>query len=106
MKYVPFRGKIIVRIKENTTTKGGLYIPGNVSERFREGTILSIGEGEVIGTFNDQLVLKPMEVAVEDVVLFDTTRAVKLTESEYIITEHDLQTKMVRESLPEANELH
>lgn len=65
--FAPLHDRILVRrIQESETTRGGIVIPGNVSEKPREGEILAVGRGKV----NSRGDVLPITLRVGQRVLF------------------------------------
>ncbi len=67
MKLKPLQDRLVVRrVKEETTTKGGIIIPDSAKERPLEGEVLAVGNGKKL---EDGTVI-PLDVKQGDRVLF------------------------------------
>ncbi len=67
MKIRPLHDRVIVkRVEEETTTAGGIVLPGSAAEKPSQGVILAVGNGKVL----DNGEVRPLEVKVGDKVLF------------------------------------
>ncbi len=67
MKIRPLQDRIIVkRIEEEEKTKGGIIIPDTAKEKPQEARVVAVGKGKV----NDDGKITPLEVKVNDRVLF------------------------------------
>jgi chaperonin GroES len=66
-KLRPLKDRVVVRrLAPETTTAGGIIIPDSAKERPQRAVVLAVGSGSV----NQEGVVKPLEVKVNDVVLF------------------------------------
>ncbi len=67
MKIRPLQDRIIVkRIEEEEKSKGGIIIPDTAKEKPQEGKVIAVGKGKM----NDDGKLTPLDVKVNDRVLF------------------------------------
>ncbi|CAA9891624.1 chaperone Hsp10, affects cell division [Candidatus Methylobacter favarea] len=67
MKIRPLHDRVIVkRVEEETTTPGGIVLPGSAAEKPSQGMILAVGRGKVL----DNGDVRALEVKVGDKVLF------------------------------------
>lgn len=67
MKIRPLHDRIIVkRVAEETTTAGGIVLPGSAAEKPSQGEVLAVGKGKWL----DNGEIRAMEVQVGDKVLF------------------------------------
>ncbi len=67
MKIRPLHDRVIVkRVEEETTSAGGIVLPGSATEKPSEGEILAVGNGKVL----DSGETRALEVKVGDKVLF------------------------------------
>ena len=67
MKIRPLHDRVIVkRVEEETTTAGGIVLPGSAAEKPSQGLILAVGNGKVL----DNGETRPLDVKVGDKVLF------------------------------------
>ncbi|NOT11409.1 MAG: co-chaperone GroES [Methylococcaceae bacterium] len=67
MKIRPLHDRVIVkRVEEETTTPGGIVLPGSAAEKPSQGVILAVGTGKPL----DNGSVRALEVKVGDKVLF------------------------------------
>lgn len=67
MKIRPLHDRVIVkRVEEETTTAGGIVLPGSAAEKPSQGIVLAVGTGKVL----DNGDVRALEVKVGDKVLF------------------------------------
>ena len=67
MNIRPLHDRVIVkRLEEETTTAGGIVLPGSAAEKPSQGIILAVGSGKAL----DNGTVRPLEVKVGDKVLF------------------------------------
>jgi len=67
MKVRPLHDRVIVkRVEEETTTPGGIVLPGSAAEKPSQGKVLAVGTGKVL----DNGTVRALEVKVGDKVLF------------------------------------
>lgn len=67
MKLQPLSNRIIIKtLDEEKTTKSGIIIPDNATERPMKGTVIAVGPGRQ----NEKGETIPVAVKVNDVVLF------------------------------------
>jgi len=67
MKIRPLHDRVIVkRVEEETTTAGGIVLPGSAAEKPSQGVVLAVGNGKVL----DNGEVRPLDVKVGDKVLF------------------------------------
>ncbi len=67
MKIRPLHDRVIVkRVAEETTTAGGIVLPGSAAEKPSEGEVLAVGNGKQL----DNGEIRALEVKVGDKVLF------------------------------------
>jgi chaperonin GroES len=57
---------IVKRVEEETTTAGGIVLPGSAAEKPSQGKVLAVGNGKLL----DNGTVRPLEVKVGDKVLF------------------------------------
>ena len=84
MKLRPLQDRILVlRMEEETTTKGGIIIPDTAKEKPAEGKVVSVGNGK-IGDDGKRI---PLEVKKGDRILFGkySGTEVKIEGEEYLI---------------------
>ena len=67
MNIRPLHDRVIVkRVEEETTTPGGIVLPGSAAEKPSQGIILAVGTGKAL----DNGTVRALEVKVGDKVLF------------------------------------
>mgnify|MGYP001636600483 CR=1 FL=1 len=67
MKIRPLHDRVIVkRVEEETTTPGGIVLPGSAAEKPSQGVVLAVGGGKQL----DNGSVRALEVKVGDKVLF------------------------------------
>ena len=67
MNIRPLHDRVIVkRVEEETTTAGGIVLPGSAAEKPSQGVILAVGTGKAL----DNGTVRALEVKVGDKVLF------------------------------------
>lgn len=67
MKIRPLHDRIVVRrTEEEQKTAGGILLPGSAAEKPQQGEVIAAGNGLVC----DNGEVRPLDVAVGDVVLF------------------------------------
>lgn len=69
MSIRPLHDRVIVkRVEEETTTAGGIVLPGSAAEKPTEGVVLAVGNGKPL----DNGTIRALEVKVGDKVLYDS----------------------------------
>lgn len=67
MNIRPLHDRVIVkRVEEETTSAGGIVLPGSAAEKPSQGKVLAIGSGKPL----DNGQVRPMDVKVGDKILF------------------------------------
>jgi chaperonin GroES len=67
MNIRPLRDRVIVkRVEEETTTPGGIVLPGSAAEKPSQGVVLAVGTGKLL----DNGSVHTLDVKVGDKVLF------------------------------------
>jgi chaperonin GroES len=67
MNIRPLHDRVIVkRLEEETTTAGGIVLPGSAAEKPSQGMVLAVGSGKQL----DNGTVRVLEVKVGDKVLF------------------------------------
>ncbi|PPD04931.1 MAG: co-chaperone GroES [Methylobacter sp.] len=67
MNIRPLHDRVIVkRVEEETTTAGGIVLPGSAAEKPSQGLVLAVGNGKPL----DNGTVRALEVKVGDKVLF------------------------------------
>ena len=85
MKIRPLRDRVAVRREEEeTTSAGGIVLPGSATEKPNQGIVVAVGDGIVL----DNGEVRPLGVSVGDKVLFGKyadSNTVKVDGEELII---------------------
>jgi chaperonin GroES len=67
MNIRPLHDRVLVRrVEEETTTAGGIVLPGSAAEKPNEGVILAVGNGKILENGD----VRPMDVKVGDKIMF------------------------------------
>ncbi len=67
MNIRPLHDRVLVRrVEEETTTAGGIVLPGSAAEKPNEGVILAVGNGRILENGD----VRPMDVKVGDKIMF------------------------------------
>ncbi len=88
MNIRPLHDRVIVkRVAEETTTAGGIVLPGSAAEKPSEGEVLAVGTGKVL----DNGQVHELHVKVGDKVLFGkySGSEVKIDGEELIVMRED-----------------
>jgi len=88
MKIRPLHDRVIVRrVEEETTTAGGIVLPGSAAEKPSEGEVLAVGNGKLLENGD----IRPLDVKVGDRVLFGkySGTEVKVDGEEVIVMRED-----------------
>jgi chaperonin GroES len=91
MNVRPLHDRVLVRrMEEETTSAGGIVLPGSAAEKPNTGEVLAVGNGKILENGN----VRPMDVKVGDKVLFGQYggTAVKVEGEELLMMrEEDIQ---------------
>ena len=88
MNIRPLHDRVVVkRMEEETTTAGGIVLPGSAAEKPSRGEIVAIGNGKVLDTGER----RTLDVKVGDQVLFGkySGSEVKLGDDELLVMRED-----------------
>jgi len=67
MNIRPLHDRVLVRrMEEETTTAGGIVLPGSAAEKPNQGEVLAVGHGKILENGS----VRPMDVKVGDKILF------------------------------------
>lgn len=67
MNLRPLHDRVVVkRVEEETTTPGGIVLPGSAAEKPSQGVVLAVGNGKLL----DSGAVRALDVKVGDKVLF------------------------------------
>ena len=84
MKIRPLQDRVVVRrTEEETTTAGGIVLPGSATEKPAQGEVLAVGPGKRLENGDTQ----PVDVNVGDTVVFGkySSNTVKIDDEELLI---------------------
>lgn len=84
MNIRPLQDRVVVRrMEEETTTAGGIVLPGSATEKPAQGEVLAVGPGKRSDNGDTQ----PVDVKVGDKVVFGkySSNTVKIGEEELLI---------------------
>jgi chaperonin GroES len=88
MEFRPLHDRLLVkRNPAEEVSKGGIIIPDSAKEKPIEGTVVAVGNGKIL----DDGKVRPLEVKVDDVVLFGkySGTEIKMDGQEHIILRED-----------------
>jgi chaperonin GroES len=85
MKIRPLYDRIVVRrSEEETTSAGGIVLPGSAAEKPNQGEVIAVGEGQVMQDGS----IRPLNLKVGDKIVFGQysgSNKVKVGDEELII---------------------
>jgi chaperonin GroES len=84
MNIRPLQDRVVVRrMEEETTTAGGIVLPGSAAEKPAQGEVLAVGPGKRLENGDTQ----PVDVKVGDKVVFGkySSNTIKLGDEELLI---------------------
>ena len=84
MKIRPLQDRVVVRrMEEETTSAGGIVLPGSATEKPAQGEVLAVGPGRRLDSGDTQ----PVDVNVGDTVVFGkySSNTVKVDDEELLI---------------------
>ncbi len=74
MKIRPLHDRIIVKRKDNESkSAGGIVLTGSAAGKSTRGKVLAVGKGRML----DNGVIKPLDIKVGDIVIFNDGYSVK-----------------------------
>jgi len=88
MNIRPLHDRVVVkRMDEETTTSGGIVLPGSAAEKPQRGEVLAVGNGKVL----DSGERKALDVKIGDQILFGkySGSEVKIDDSELLVMRED-----------------
>ena len=88
MNIRPLHDRVVVkRMDEETTTSGGIVLPGSAAEKPQRGEVLAVGNGKVL----DSGERKALDVKVGDQILFGkySGSEVKIDDAELLVMRED-----------------
>lgn len=84
--------RVLIKVDEEETTRGGIYLPDSAQEKPQRGTVMAVGEGQRL----DSGKLAEPDVKVGDRVIFSKYGGTEVTDGdeEYVIlNSHDILAK-------------
>lgn len=84
MKIRPLQDRVVVKRKEEeTTSAGGIVLPGSATEKPAQGEVLAVGPGRLL----DNGEVRPLDLKVGDTVVFGkyASNTVKVGDDELLI---------------------
>jgi chaperonin GroES len=88
MNIRPLHDRVVVkRMEEETTTAGGIVLPGSAAEKPQRGEVLAVGNGKIL----DSGERKALDVKVGDQILFGkySGSEVKIDNDELLVMRED-----------------
>ena len=89
MKIRPLHDRVVIRrMEEETTSAGGIVLPGSAAEKPTQGEVVAVGNGQI--TENG---VRALDVKVGDTVMFGQYSGTEITvdgESLLIMSENDI----------------
>ena len=88
MKIRPLHDRVIVkRVEEETTSPGGIVLPGSAAEKPSRGSVIAVGNGKVAENGD----VRPLDVKVGDSILFGkySGSEVKVDGEDYLVMRED-----------------
>lgn len=84
MNIRPLQDRVVVRrMEEETTTAGGIVLPGSAAEKPAQGEVLAVGPGKR----QENGKVQPVDVEVGDIIVFGkySSNTVKIGDEELLI---------------------
>ena len=84
MNIRPLQDRVVVRrMEEETTTAGGIVLPGSATEKPAQGEVLAVGPGKL----QENGEVQPVDVEVGDIIVFGkySSNTVKIGDEELLI---------------------
>ncbi|MCB1583022.1 MAG: co-chaperone GroES [Marinicella sp.] len=88
MKIRPLHDRVIVkRVEEETTSPGGIVLPGSATEKPQRGEVIAVGNGRIL----DNGEVRALDVKAGDQVLFGkySGSEVKVDGEEYLVMKEE-----------------
>ncbi len=88
MKIRPLHDRVLIkRVEEETTSPGGIVLPGTAAEKPSRGNVIAVGGGKLLENGE----VRPMDVKAGDHVLFGkySGNEVKVDGEDYIVMRED-----------------
>lgn len=94
MNIRPLHDRVVVRrMEEETTSAGGIVIPGAAAEKPAQGEVIAVGKGKIL----DNGDVRPLDLKVGDKVLFSKYGGteVKVNDEELLVMREDDITAVI-----------
>lgn len=94
MNIRPLHDRVVVRrMEEETTSAGGIVIPGSAAEKPAQGEVVAVGKGKIL----DNGDVRPLDLKVGDKVLFSKYGGteVKVNDEELLVMREDDITAVI-----------
>jgi len=94
MNIRPLHDRVVVRrMEEETTSAGGIVIPGAAAEKPAQGEVVAVGKGKIL----DNGDVRPLDLKVGDKVLFSKYGGteVKVNDEELLVMREDDITAVI-----------
>ena len=88
MKIRPLHDRVLIkRVEEETTSPGGIVLPGTAAEKPSRGRVIAVGRGKLMENGE----IRPLDVKAGDHVLFGkySGNEVKVDGEDYIVMRED-----------------
>ena len=96
MNIRPLHDRVVVRrMEEETTSAGGIVIPGSAAEKPAQGEVVAVGKGKIL----DNGDVRPLDLQVGDKVLFSKYGGteVKVNDEEVLVMREDDITAVIED---------
>jgi chaperonin GroES len=94
MNIRPLHDRVVVRrMEEETTSAGGIVLPGSAAEKPAQGEVIAVGKGKIL----DNGDVRPLDLKVGDKVLFSKYGGteVKVNDEELLVMREDDITAVI-----------
>lgn len=94
MNIRPLHDRVVVRrMEEETTSAGGIVLPGAAAEKPAQGEVIAVGKGKIL----DNGDVRPLDLKVGDKVLFSKYGGteVKVNDEELLVMREDDITAVI-----------
>jgi chaperonin GroES len=96
MNIRPLHDRVVVRrMEEETTSAGGIVIPGSAAEKPAQGEVVAVGKGKILENGD----VRPLDLKVGDKVLFSKYGGteVKVNDEELLVMREDDITAVIED---------
>ena len=94
MNIRPLHDRVVVRrMEEETTSAGGIVLPGSAAEKPSQGEVVAVGKGKILENGD----VRPLDLKVGDKVLFSKYGGteVKVNDEELLVMREDDITAVI-----------